>query len=595
MAAAELEYVSIGREVRGALAEAGVRLIELTAVQIRQAVLIRTFSGRSDLAIHWARLQQERQHRWMPGLAVDVTPALLERWCRVFAGDLMVRRCIADPAAALGGAAREFLVESLLAEKVRELTAMGLQVPSGFVLNKFMTMLACLPQNALLEARLRSLRSSDSACKKWSKRFRDTWSLSWGTPRCSHGVSLSGVERRCFILLRWLRFWHGYWPASADVVVVNMDETALGSIKTGKAGIVDARAEGSTPAGEEPRRQGGLRRTSLMASICSHGDVQKVLPQIRLPFTSEGRVPSRRVLDDYAAAGSPQIAWHGSAGWITAQSIVWYLRKMAAAVRRARPGAEILLVWDACSAHLCNKVLATARALRIGVVIIPGRMTWALQPLDTHVFAVLKKRIRELEFEEKAAASRSFLAPGLRVRLHGQAIREVLVDTCWARVLQRAGFVKNSFELRPALREIIRERPIAPAFPSAADLMEILAVREPRALELLDMLRPVPLPALQAGGAAASSAASGASTSGDGAAGGLRRSGSFMAPLVLGRSARLPSRVAEASSSANVWMPFFAGRSVHTRSMTAAAAASAAAAPGSSEPPPAKRVRGAAP
>lgn len=590
MAAPELEYISVSRDVRIALAEAGVRLIELNTMQMRQAVLIRVFSGRADLAVHWVRIQQERQNRWKPGLAVNVTPELLERWRRVFIGDLMVQRCVADPAAALAGEVREFLVESLLAEKVRELTAMGLQVPSGFVLNKFMSMLAALPRNPVIEARLSSLRSSSSSCKKWSMRFRQTWSLTWGRSAITHGVSQTGIERRGLIFMRWLRFWHNHWALSPDVVVVNMDETMLGSIQAHKVGIVDARSESGNAATSEIRRERGLRRVSLMASVCSHGDVQKVLPQIRLPFSPAGRVPSRRVMDDYAAAGSPQIAWHGSAGWVARPSLIWYLKIMAAAVRRARPGAEILLVWDACRTHLCGDVLAVARRLRIGIVFIPARLTWALQPLDTHVFAVLKKRIRDLEFQEKADTCRSCLAPGCRVRLHGQAIREVLVDTCWARVLERAGLVRHCFDLRPFLQGIVGARAAAPGFPSVAELMDVLALPEPKALEISRLLLPVPRPAVREAGAAASSGASGAAASVPPAAD-ARRSRVIATPLVLARSARLPPRVGGGSSPSNVWLPFFAGRTVQTRSMTAAAAASASATASDVALRPAKRAR----
>jgi hypothetical protein len=593
MAAAFMQYEGIDKSVRRVLADSGVRLIGLNMLMIRTAVLIKNFSGRRDLALHWVRLQQERQCRWRPGLAIDVTPALLDRWCLILADDLIVRRCEEDPSAALGGTAREFLVESLLAEKVRELTSLGLKVPSGFALNKFLSLLNALPENPVTRDRLRSLCSSESACKKWSKRFRNEWSLSWGTPLLSHGVSMTGAERRCIIFLRWLRFWHSHWGPDAHVVVVNMDETALGAIKSSKYGIVDQRARSEVNAVPEIPRERALPRTSLLASVCSDEDVQKLLPQIRLPRSPGGRVPSRQVCDHYSASGPPQMAWHGSGGFVTARVVIWYLTKMVREIRRHRPGANILLVWDACPVHLGLSVLRKARDLRIGVVFVPGRMTWALQPLDTHVFAALKKRSRDLEFELKAAEHRSTLSPGQRIRIHGQAIRDVLVERSWARVLQRAGLAKEILELRPAVKELMGRQHLAPAFPTKEHLMEILAIKEPRAKDLLSLLRPHLGPSPHRASVAPPASASAGEVHG-GAADAAESvvHPAVLRPVVLSRSARLPPRVGARSAPSNVWLPCFAGRSVQTRSMSAASAASASAAASSSAPPPAKRARG---
>ena len=60
-------------------------------------------------------------------------------------------------------------------------------------------------------------------------------------------------------------------------------------------------------------------------------------------------------------------------------------------VRRWQP----VLVMDACRLHL-HRSLAEA-CLREGVwlVIVPARLTWLLQPLDTHAFQPYKHFLRE--------------------------------------------------------------------------------------------------------------------------------------------------------------------------------------------------------
>ena len=117
------------------------RVIRVSPLNRRIAVLIKLVSGRSDLALAWVQLQQLRQWKWREGVALLFTAADLDGWCQELSTDLIVLRCRTDPSAALCGTVREFLVESLLAEKVRNLSALGLVVPSGFVVDAFLRML----------------------------------------------------------------------------------------------------------------------------------------------------------------------------------------------------------------------------------------------------------------------------------------------------------------------------------------------------------------------------------------------------------------------------------------------------------------------
>lgn len=565
-----------------------VRIIHVSDLERVTAVLIRQFSGRTDLALHWIRVQQLRHWKWRPGLAVLVREADLNAWCHELVKHVLVKRCLGSDAAALSGTVREFLVESLLAERVREFAAMGMVVPSGYLVDSFLRMLRLLPENPVTRGRINSLTGSVSSCKKWSSRFRSTWQLQWGSTSVPHGVSASAAERRTVVFLRWLRYWFEQLPAS-KLVVVNMDETMLGSIKEMKVGVVDARPDRHDGRACLPARAGGLPRTSLAASVCSDNAVQQVLPQIRLPSSKHGRCPSKRALDTYADAGVPVITWHGSAGWVTAQILQWYLLKLAAAVRSVRPDAAILLVWDCCPVHLSARVLQTARRCRINIVFVPGRMTWALQPLDTHVFAVLKQTIRKKEFAAKAETRCNRLPCGLRVRLHGAAIREVLVQRSWATVMQRAGLVSSGVALRASVTKLVGSQQVSAAFPSVSDFMEIFAVEQPRAAELMLLLQPSSAP-VAAAASARQAAASSQTHSQDDA---RERAAWSPRPVIL--SARLPSGPRRAEQPLNVWLPSFAGRSVQTRSMTAAAEASQGAAcssaPASSSKPKRARTR----
>ena len=256
-------------------------------------------------------------------------------------------------------------------------------------------------------------------------------------------------------------------------MVVNMDETMLSNVKERAKGVVaDARRLANT-ASMRISRETAMPRTSLIAAICDDNRVQSRLPQLRLPRKVREHALSRPLRRAYCHARKPQMSLHGGSGWCNASIMTVWLRALKSAVAQAAPGRPLLLVMDDCSIHICDQVLLACVRLKIGVVIIPARMTWALQPLDTHVFCRLKGDIRKDMFETLAGENwRMGLVD--KVCLHGVAIKRVLVDTDWSITMARAGLSSAVHELRPALKQLIGDANCSGCFPDEEQLQDIL-------------------------------------------------------------------------------------------------------------------------
>ena len=257
------------------------RIIRLTDHEMKVAVVMRLLCGRSDIVLHWVKLQQLQKWRWRPGVAHIVTEDVLQQWCERFGTDSVVVRCLSNPAACVRGAVHIFLVQSVLAERVQELTRAGLLVPPAFVLGKYVAMLSMLPQCPAVTAHRSSMENHAHAAKKWSRRFRQDWSLSWGCPSLPHGVSEQAAARRAAVFIRWIRHILFQRIAPRKAVVVNMDETMLSNVKPWKRGVTAA--AGAARFADTMARDAAMPRTSLMASVCSDDAVQATLPQIWLP------------------------------------------------------------------------------------------------------------------------------------------------------------------------------------------------------------------------------------------------------------------------------------------------------------------------
>lgn len=563
------------------------QLIVLSDLDRRFAVMLSQLSGCETYALHWVRLRQRQLDRSGSGWAHVVTADVLERWRSELCRDSLLQRALREPSCCWRAEAHMFLAESVVAEHVSLTNASGLPVPSGYVVQRFVALLGSLPQALPIAELRRRLSTNPNASKKWMRRFRERWSLQWGERCVPHGIGTSVQDRRANVFFRWFR-WAVESAGCEHVIVVNMDETMLSNVTPHAKGNVAGSDACGDVASAIVKRQAPLPRTSLIAAICSEAALQSVLPQVRLPKGASEAVPSRPVQAAYAKAGYPQVARHGGSGWATAPVLLWWLSALRGAILKEKPGARIILVWDRCPTHVSGVVLQRAKSLGIRIVIIPSKMTWRLQPLDTHVFSRLKHTMRSLEFAARARASSGTLPVLERVELHGIAIRATLVETSWAEIMQRSGLSPRIEMVRDAVKQVYDTSIGAPAMPEAADLMDSLMLPASSVPELAEMLfwAASPTAPLEhaAGPAAAGPAADGALRS---AGGGVPHA---PVTLRLPSSARLPAAPGRAPAE-NVWAPPVLLPRVKTRSMTAVDAPEActSAASASSQPAPKRR------
>lgn len=151
----------------------------------------------------------------------------------------------------------------------------------------------------------------------------------------------------------------------------------------------------------------------------------------------------------------------------------------------------------------------------------------------------------------------SSVPPLERIRQHGRAIKEILVDQDWTRTLQRSGFTGDMAAVRPQLRKLLEPDLPTPRLPLAADIMEVLQVPLERATKILTMLAAIPLrPAAPAVVVAPAVAAD---------------PGPSRLPVIslsLSRSARLPPARPRRGTGVNVWFSPPEPRGAVTRSMS---------------------------
>ena len=173
-----------------------------------------------------------------------------------------------------------------------------------------------------------------------------------------------------------------------------MDETA------GRLFYVPAKGVSASELVALAVRRGKLTRSvttaqtrsvlSLVALMCNDSSNQPHLPQYIL---GNEHVLQTSVLGELRrdVSLSPKVhILRRKSAWVNDAELAAIARHWGRVLQLHCPDRQPILLLDVCSAHLGPSFLASCVRWKIWVVFVPARLTWLLQPADTHCFALLK-------------------------------------------------------------------------------------------------------------------------------------------------------------------------------------------------------------
>ena len=235
----------------------------------------------------------------------------------------------------------------------------------------------------------------------------------------------------CRIWTRWLL---QVGLSGREVVMLNLDETAIQHEYPAGRGNVSTtarqHASGAAAFFQRVHRSATRGHTTLVGLIASDSTLQSSLPQILLPACKK-RPLSRADKAAYDSLAYPIEVWEGTTGWTDGQVMRDILTRIRQAMRILRPNAVIVLVLDAASQHIGRAMLGHAARLRIYILVVPGQLTWLMQPLDTKVFGLLKRRLTAAHSLLRAASVDGTMDPVAWIHSSGAVIRDVMVGMEW--------------------------------------------------------------------------------------------------------------------------------------------------------------------
>ena len=122
-------------------------------------------------------------------------------------------------------------------------------------------------------------------------------------------------------------------------------------------------------------------------------DIQKALPQVLMVSK---KVVSAIHINAIRTMLPPSIhIWHMDFSWTTTDKMIALMKMLTKSLAGKIEDRQIILTADCFRAHITQPVWKACKAHKIFYAVIPSKMTWALQPCDTHVFASLKRNLQQ--------------------------------------------------------------------------------------------------------------------------------------------------------------------------------------------------------
>jgi hypothetical protein len=117
---------------------------------------------------------------------------------------------------------------------------------------------------------------------------------------------------------------------------------------------------------------------------------------------------------------------------------------------------------------------------------VPARLTWLLQPLDTHVFALLKRRLHALQLDARCGSADGVLHGAEWLPLLCQAVQEVVCRADWSHAFSANGVSDGPASMRSRVLEFLAATlPLPLRAPTHAEVLEAIGGRRPLLLARL--------------------------------------------------------------------------------------------------------------
>ena len=213
---------------------------------------------------------------------------------------------------------------------------------------------------------------------------------------------------------------------------------------------------------------------TLIVSVCDDEDLQKKLPQFLILSSAIARSSE---IDHMRTMLPPNVfLWTRERAWTTTEVMVCVAKTLHACLRDDLEGRQVIFSSDVYRAHIATEVWRAMARLNFFYFLIPAKMTWAMQPCDTHVFALFKRHLAEAAQTVAVSAEDGHVPLTALVKVVCDIIVKVIRGRSWAKAFSDIGLVGHQTAVSQSVLgklKLAAAPPVGDGLPTLAMLQEI--------------------------------------------------------------------------------------------------------------------------
>ena len=263
------------------------------------------------------------------------------------------------------------------------------------------------------------------------------------------------------------------------MLLINLDETSIPVAFTHTGGnvmLLDPTKNWHCPPRQRATRAERRAYFTHVGLICNDVAIQPKLPQVI--FVGE------KLLTQAAwAAIQPELPDNVYVkrmvkGWNNAEQHAVIVRLLGLILAPLLDTCQPVLMFDAVGLHLADEIMLELTVASMWYLVIPARLTWLLQPLDTHGFAKYKRYLRN-RFQETVAGAEEANLTQRMVQLVVQTIRAVLNGNRWAPAFVSNGLDGSQANVSKYIKQMLKYE-VLPQYPRDRPTVDALRLCWPR-------------------------------------------------------------------------------------------------------------------
>ena len=192
---------------------------------------------------------------------------------------------------------------------------------------------------------------------------------------------------------QWWNYLVKCTPSGKRTLCINLDETSICVHQPSPRGVICISRSKASELSHHVPRSARRRYMTYVCIICDDVAMQPLMPQFLIG--NESTLHSRDMSE--LREGLPRNVYllRRKSAWNDQRLMVQILRHLRCSILPHLGDVQPIILWDAARQHTTNSVFSSANRFGLWPITIPAKLTWLLQPLDTHVFARFKRGLEE--------------------------------------------------------------------------------------------------------------------------------------------------------------------------------------------------------